>query len=202
MSVLPGLFVVLSGPSGVGKTTVAHALFNLLPNLVPSVSCTTRLPRPGEVDGQDYHFLSNEDFLQKQKEDYFFETVFLHGAWRGTPKEPALRHRDQGKDTLFVIDGQGGLAIQTAYPDNTLTIGLVPKNLEVLSMRLKSRDQDSPGEIQRRLANAQKEISRLEENYEYIVVNDDLPTCVGKVKAIFEQAKERQASRHATKKIL
>lgn len=188
-TMLPGLFIILTGPSGVGKTTVAQALLRRLPDLRASVSCTTRPPRPGEVHGKDYFFVSEGEFLKMREKQEFFESVYLHGAWRGTPKAPALKNRSRGLDTLFVIDGEGRRAIQQAF--DVVDIFLLPPSQEQLLQRLKNRNQDSPDEIRRRFDSALQEMAYAED-YRYKVVNDLLPQCIDEIEKIMTNEKKAQ----------
>jgi len=169
-----GRLVVVSGPSGAGKTTVLRQVFACSPvPLVRSVSATTRAPRPGEVDGQSYFFLDPADFQARRARGEFLECfeVFGEGHWYGTPQSAVAAGLKAGKWVLLEIDVQGAMAVVQRYPD-AITVFLRPPSLEVLEVRLRGRRTESEEAIQRRLAQARAELG-LAGRYGYQVVNEE-----------------------------
>lgn len=181
MSVPRGRLVVLSGPSGVGKTTVGRALLKALPGLAPSVSATTRKPRPGEQDGRDYCFVDEAAF---QAGD-FLEQAQVHGNRYGTPRAPVEALRKEGKDVLLVIDVQGARQVRAKIPEAIL-IFLEPPGWEELARRLKGRGTESPEALERRLEDARTELAEAG-RYDHRVVNDRLEEAVGRIRKILER---------------
>jgi guanylate kinase len=167
-----GTLVVLSAPSGTGKTTLVRRLRDSLPGLAVSVSTTTRPPRTGEVDGVHYHFLSEEVFLQRRAEGAFLEHAEVHGNLYGTLREPVERERAAGRDVLLEIDVEGARQIRAADPDARLVF-ILPPSREELERRLRTRGLDPPDVIARRLENAAREVARAGD-YDHAVVNVDL----------------------------
>lgn len=179
--------LVLSGPSGVGKSTVVDRLIaeSSIP-LVKAISATTRPQRKGEVDGVAYYFLTPGDFAKRKEQDEFLETaeVFSAGYWYGTLKSEIQRAKDAGGWAFLEIDVQGALRVMEIYPD-ALTVFLKPPSIEVCEQRLRQRATDSEETIQRRLKRIQDELA-LADRYCYQVVNDDLDRAVGEIKTIIE----------------
>ncbi|EAQ77415.1 guanylate kinase [Blastopirellula marina] len=168
-----GKLVILSGPSGSGKTTVVRKLLALAePRLKLSVSATTRPPRAGEVDGQDYHFLSTEEFQRRKAAGEFLETfeVFGNGYWYGTPRSEVEDRLPQGISVLLEIDVDGAMEIVKQYPA-AVTIFLSPGSHEELERRLRGRGTEPEETIQRRLAAAKRELAAMHQ-YKYQIVND------------------------------
>jgi len=167
--------IVVSGPSGAGKTTVLRRLYELcqLP-LSPSVSATTRPPRPGEVDGQDYHFLKDEDFQRRRENGDFIECfeVFGRGYWYGTLKDEVQRGLDEGRWVVLEIDVQGAMRVMELY-DEAITVFVTPGSEEELERRLRGRATESERAIQRRLEQAKNEL-KLADRYRHQVVNDHI----------------------------
>jgi guanylate kinase len=164
-----GELFILSSPAGGGKTTLANLLLKEVPNLVKITTCTTRPPRPGEIDGKDYFFLSKEEFKKKIEEGMFLEYAVIHGNYYGTPKDEVLKEINKGNDVLLVIDVQGMRQIKKNFPD-VVTIFLIPPSFEELIKRMKKRG-DSEEEIKKRIETAKKELPAWVE-YDYIVIND------------------------------
>ncbi len=186
----PGRLVVISGPSGVGKTTVVSDLFRRCPlPLVGSVSATTRAPRPGEVDGLDYHFLSPEEFSSRRKRGEFLECfeVFGQGVWYGTLLSEVTPGLRQGKWVVLNIDVQGALAVVARDP-HAITIFIRPSSLAVLEERLRGRGTENESSLQRRLEQARKELA-LADRYQHQVVNDDVGRAAGEICQILQQAR-------------
>jgi len=184
-----GKLVVVSGPSGVGKTTVVKRLLATcrLP-LRPSVSATTRPPRPGEVDGVDYHFFSEEEFRGRRDRGEFLECYEVYGAgwWYGTLASEVAAGLEAGEWVLLAIDVHGAFSVVDRYPD-AITIFLRPSSLEELQRRLRGRQSDDEEAIQRRLEQAKSELA-LAGWYRHQVVNDDLERAVQEICAILDRS--------------
>jgi guanylate kinase len=178
-----GLLVVLSGPSGVGKGTVRRALFQK-PNhdLVYSVSMTTRSPRPGEVDGIDYYFVTKEDFLKRIAENKFLEWAEFVGNYYGTPRDKVDEQLDHGKEVVLEIEVEGALQVRKQMKD-AVFIFLVPPGKPALYERLVSRGTDTMDMIKRRMQKAESEFV-LAHKYDYIVVNDEVNNAADRIMAI------------------
>lgn len=176
--------VILSSPSGGGKTTIAHELLRRRSDVGYSVSCTTRAPRPYEVDGTDYYFLEREDFLFRRDQGEFAEWAEVHGNLYGTLKSEIGRVLGLGHHVILDIDVQGARQIQTVFP-SAVTIFILPPSGQVLLERLQNRKTESPQQLVARLNSALQEL-RAVEAYEYVVVNDDLDRAVQRVNAIID----------------
>lgn len=167
-----GMCIVLSAPSGGGKTTLVKKLFAEFPDsVVQSVTCTTRAPRDGEVDGKDYYFLSKEEFEKKKEAGEFLEWVELFGNFYGTLKNEVVSKQKKGKHVMLVIDTQGALSIRDSLPG--LYIFVAPPSLSVLEERLRGRHSESEEALKRRISIARSEIQKASE-YDYQIINDDL----------------------------
>ena len=186
-----GLMLVLSSPSGAGKTSIARRLLDEDDNLTLSVSATTRAPRPNEVDGRDYHFVDQGRFDMMVAKDEFLEyaTVFNHSY--GTPKADVMAALDRGADVLFDIDWQGTQQVANAARTDLVSVFILPPSREALHQRLVSRAQDSNDVVAARMAKASDEISHYRE-YDYIVVNEDLDLSVASVRAILAAERLRR----------
>lgn len=165
-----GRLFVLSGPAGVGKGTVLRRVFEKLDNIVYSVSCTTRLPRPGEVDGVSYVFIDEGSFKKMVKEGRFLEWANVHGHFYGTRKDIVEDTIRDGKDVLLEIDVQGAAQVKNKMPDAVM-IFIQPPSFEELIRRLKKRGTEGPDELELRISNAKKEMSHAAE-YEHMIIND------------------------------
>jgi len=178
--------VVLSGPSGTGKTTVAQALAKRL-DLAVSTSATTRRPRPGEVDGVDYYFLSDEEFSQRVADGRFVEWAEVFGRRYGTPVEELERAGREGRLLLLEIDVQGGILIKKRFPE-ALAILLLPPDAQALRTRLAKRGTETPEELERRFAKAREEIrlARESRSYDVEVTNDDLRRAITEVVSVIQ----------------
>lgn len=180
----PRQLFIVSGPSGSGKTTVVARLLEEVPDLLFSVSCTTRSPRAGEQNGRDYHFLTREEFEAMVVRDELLEYATVFGQLYGTPRRNLLEAGRQGKDLVLDIDVQGARQVKAKLPD-AVAILLVPPSAEELEQRLRSRAQDTPEVIQRRLNRAREEIEHYH-SYDYLVVNSDVEDTCTTVKAIVQ----------------
>lgn len=176
-----GALVIISAPSGTGKSTVCRRLLQRRKDLRYSVSCTTRTPRPGEKNGRHYHFLSSEEFKRRIQRHEFLEWAMVHGQYYGTPRLPIEEAVRNGQWIMLAIDVQGAAAVRRKLPDCVL-IFLVPPSWEELRSRLAGRRDDADS-IATRLTNARGELAEAK-RYDYIVVNDDLDRAVEQVEDI------------------
>ncbi|MBW8768995.1 MAG: guanylate kinase [Gemmatimonadetes bacterium] len=176
--------IILSAPSGGGKTTIAKTLLSRREDLGYSVSCTTRAPRPTEVPGRDYYFISRAEFLAKREEGAFAESAVVHGNLYGTLRSEVERVLATGKHVVMDIDVQGAVQFMRAFP-HSVTIFILPPTAEVLLERLRARQTESPAQLAARLQSALQELQQVAE-YEYIVVNDDLERAVSSVESIID----------------
>lgn len=179
-----GKSFIISGPSGVGKSTVLHALFEGRDDLYFSVSATTRAPRPGEVDGKDYHFISADEFHAWIDNDEFLEYAEYVSNFYGTPKKYVDEAMAQGKDVILDIELQGALQVCAKRPE-TVRIFIAPPSWEELERRLTSRGTDTPEKIQKRLLRAKVEMNAAKD-YDYFVVNDTVESAVEEMRAIMK----------------
>ena len=189
-----GLMLVLSSPSGAGKTTLAKRLISQNPDLVLSISATTRKPRPGEVDGQDYYFISEEEFHKKVEAGEFYEWAQVFDRFYGTPKAPVEEALEDGRDVVFDIDWQGARALSETADDDMVKVFILPPSLTLLRDRLTKRAQDSDEVIEARMNEAKSEIEHWDE-YDYIVVNDDFSRALEKLSQILHAERLRK-NRH------
>jgi len=185
----PGTLVILSGPSGVGKTTLRKELQKAVPDLRFSVSWTTRLPRPEEKSGQDYRFVSLTRFEKKKNADAFLEWAKVHESYYGTPLLPIQQWLRKGEDVLLDIDIQGARAVKKKLP-RAVAVFVLPPSKQILRRRLLGRQTDSPATIRIRLKNAEKEL-RAVNDFDYAVVNQDLDEAVDSLKTIIRAARFR-----------
>lgn len=176
-----GKVFILSAPSGAGKTTVARKVLEQIPELVRVVTYTTREPRPGEQDGQDYRFISKEEFEAKIKEGFFLEYANVYGNYYGTPKKEIDELLSLGKDVLLIIDVQGAFKVKSLMRE-AVSIFLLPPSLEELKRRIEGRGYVDKN-LEKRLQTAKEEIP-CAKYFDYIVINDFLNNAVEKVKAI------------------
>jgi guanylate kinase len=176
--------IIMSAPSGGGKTTIAKELLRRRSDLGYSVSCTTRAPRPGEIDGKDYYFLTRDEFLRRRQAGDFAESAEVHGNLYGTLRSEISRVLGTGKHVVMDIDVQGARQFLAAFPDS-VTIFILPPTGEVLLDRLRNRKTESPQQLAARLDSALEELRAVEE-YEYVVVNDDLERAVQSVGSILD----------------
>ncbi|RJQ51072.1 MAG: guanylate kinase [Desulfobacteraceae bacterium] len=179
-----GRLFVVSAPSGAGKTTLCRAAREQFPDLLYSVSFTTRLPRPGETDGSDYHFIEREAFEKGIREKRWAEWAVVHGNYYGTCAAFIEGNLQKGKDILMDIDVQGAEQILKRYPE-AVTIFVEPPSLEVLRHRLESRKTDRPDEIDRRMDEARKEMAK-RHLYRHVILNERLEPAVQELAGIIE----------------
>lgn len=197
MNTLPSrpLCIVLSSPSGGGKTTLCSLLLAEFPATVYSVSCTTRPPRRGETEGRHYFFLAEPEFRRRIGEGFFLEYARVHGHWYGTPRRRIEQALLAGRDALLAIDVQGAERIRASIAapaaDRTanllqkafVDIFIAPPSVETLRQRLQARGQDEPGVIRRRLLNAEREMA-CRDRYSHVIINDRLEDAYARLKAI------------------
>jgi guanylate kinase len=176
--------IILSAPSGGGKTTIARALLARRPDLGYSVSCTTRSPRPGEIEGRDYYFMTRADFLAERERDAFAESAVVHGNLYGTLRREVDRVLGQGKHVVMDIDVQGTLQFVRAFPQS-VAIFILPPSADVLLDRLRARKTENAAQLAARLQSALQELQSVD-TYEYVVVNDDLERAVASVGSIID----------------
>ena len=187
-----GLLIILSSPSGAGKSTLSKRLLAWDDSLSFSVSATTRPPRPGEVDGKDYHFLSQEAFKQSVADQGMLEHAHVFGNFYGSPKGPVEAAINQGRDVLFDIDWQGAQQIRnSSLGQHTLSIFILPPSIPELHRRLVSRGQDSDEVISKRMQKSWDEISHWD-GYDFVLVNDDLDRTFDDLKTILTATRMRR----------
>ncbi len=187
-----GLLIILSSPSGAGKSTLAKRLMHWDPTLKFSVSATTRAPRPGEQDGQDYYFRDHAAFAAMVNAGEMLEHAEVFGNFYGTPKAPVEAAMRDGRDTLFDIDWQGGQQIRNStLGKDVVSIFILPPSIGDLESRLRGRGQDSDAVIAGRMAKSQSEISHWAE-YDYVLVNRDLDTAESALKTILMAERMRR----------
>ena len=179
-----GFPVILSAPSGGGKTTIAKLLLARRPDLGYSVSCTTRAPRPSEIPGTDYYFISRAEFIAERERNAFAESAVVHGNLYGTLRREVERVMTAGQCVVMDIDVQGAIQFMRAFPQS-VTIFILPPSAEVLLDRLRARKTESPAQLAARLQSALQELQQVGE-YEYVVVNDDLERAVASVGSIID----------------
>ncbi|MEJ1994051.1 MAG: guanylate kinase [Limibacillus sp.] len=183
--------LVLSSPSGAGKTTISREILKREPAMTLSISATTRQPRPGEVEGKDYFFVTAERFSQMVGEDAFLEHARVFENRYGTPRGPVEAALSEGRDVLFDIDWQGTQQLRESARDDLVSVFILPPSMASLEERLRSRAQDSEEVVQQRMAKAADEMSHWPE-YDYIVVNRDIEESVARVTAILNAERLRR----------
>jgi guanylate kinase len=186
-----GLLLVMSSPSGAGKTTLSRRLLASDPMITMSISVTTRPPRPGEVNGKDYHFIPHEEFARLRDRGDLLEYAEVFGNFYGTPKRPVMEALQAGRDVLFDIDWQGTQQLGAAMEDDLVRIFILPPSAEELRERLIGRAQDSASTVAKRMAKAADEISHWPE-YDYVIVNEDVGTASAEIEAILTAERLRR----------
>ena len=187
-----GLLFVLSSPSGAGKTTITRALLDRDEELTISISVTTRQPRPGEVDGQDYHFITKEEFDRMVEKKELLEHAKVFGNYYGTPLAPVEDALEKSQDIIFDIDWQGTQQLYQRMETDVVRVFLLPPSLDELRRRLTARATDSAEVIAARMERAQAEISHWD-GYDYVVVNDHIDECFARVVQILAAERLRRA---------
>ncbi|MDN5347330.1 MAG: guanylate kinase [Clostridia bacterium] len=179
---VPGLLLVISGPSGAGKGTLCQALREEMPEIVYSISATTRQPRPGEADGKNYYFVDKEKFQEMIAAGAFLEWALVYDNFYGTPRRPVEEALAAGKDIILEIDTQGAAQIKKSFPEGVF-IFILPPSLAELEQRIRKRGTETAEVVARRLQAARAEIAALH-NYDYVIVNDKVEEAVKRLKAI------------------
>ena len=186
-----GLMLVLSSPSGAGKSTITRELLKRDPGISMSVSTTTRPKRPGEVDGKDYFFVGKQEFDRMAKAGEFLEHATVFGNSYGTPKAAVQKLLKAGRDVLFDVDWQGAQKRRPSAPQDVVTVFILPPSIAELERRLYNRAQDSEDVVKNRMAKAAAEMSHWEA-YDYVIVNDDVEASVGRVQAILTAERSKR----------
>lgn len=184
------MVIILSSPSGGGKSSIAAKLLQHDPNIILSVSTTTRTPRPGEIDGVDYFFTDKDEFDKMQMNGDFLECDKIYGNLYGTPKKFVHEQLHSGRDVLFDVNSNGAYKLMEIIPGRTLGIFVMPPNLDVLRERLTKRSQDDHVAIQQRLDLAEIEMSEAK-NYDHIVINDELDRAVEEIIKIIDSRRRK-----------
>ena len=187
-----GLLIVLSSPSGAGKTTISRMLMEADPEITISISATTRPKRPGETDDVDYHFVDDAEFDRMIAAGDFVEWAHVFGYRYGTPKAPVKAALRDGRDILFDIDWQGARQLEPDFGEHLVTIFLLPPSMEELERRLRARGTDAEAVIAERMRRAADEIEHWAE-YQYVLVNHDMDDCLGQVRAIIGAERLKKA---------
>ena len=186
-----GLMLVLSSPSGAGKTSLSRSLLEVEPDIALSVSATTRPRRPGEVEGKHYYFLSPQDFSTYVNKSHFLEYAKVFGYYYGTPATPVKERLTNGQDVLFDIDWQGTQQLKDAARDDLVTVFILPPSKAELERRLLTRAQDTEEVVAMRMSKASDEMSHYPE-YDYIVVNHNLDSSVEAIRNILNAERLRR----------
>ena len=186
-----GLLIVLSSPSGAGKSTISRMLLEADPNITMSISATTRPMRPGEVEDVDYHFVDTKEFERLIHADEFAEWAYVFDHLYGSPKEPIKEALKDGRDTLFDIDWQGTQQLEYAFRTDLVRIFILPPSMKELGRRLHERGTDSDEVIAGRMKRAASEIGHWAE-YDYVLINEDMDRCLEEVKDIIEAERLRR----------
>ena len=194
---MSGNLYVVSAPSGAGKTSLVSALLEINPQIELSVSYTTRPPRPGEIDGKEYHFVSRDEFLSMVKRGEFVESAEVYGNLYGTSQRWISEKITTGNDVLLEIDWQGAAQIRKLFPD-CISIFILPPSLEALEQRLKGRGKDNADVIARRLAAVREDVAHISE-FDYVIINDNLNEALHELNAVALSARltcAKQLSRY------
>jgi guanylate kinase len=189
-----GLLLVMSSPSGAGKTTLSRKLLAADKNITMSVSVTTRSPRPGEIEGKDYFFITKDRFAQMRDRNELLEWAEVFGNFYGTPRKPVEEALGKGRDVLFDIDWQGTQQLAQAMEDDLVRLFILPPSADELQNRLINRAQDSSSVVAKRMAEASREISHWPE-YDYVIVNDEIEEAHRQVMAVLSAERLRRRRR-------
>ncbi len=184
-----GNLFIVSGPSGAGKGTLVKALLDRVPDVWVSISVTTRPPRPGEIDGREYHFLSCDEFDLLVAQDGVLEWAEVHGNRYGTPRSEVERHVRSGKQVILEIDPQGAMQVKRLEPSSVLVFVTAP-SMDELRRRLEARGSETQEQISLRLANAEREL-RFAEQYGHVIINDDVSRAADELAAIIDSYADR-----------
>ena len=197
-----GVLVILSSPSGAGKTSIARALVEENKNFLFSVSATTRKSRPGEVNGREYHFLTVDEFRKKINDGQFLEHAKVFGNLYGTPLQPVLESINNGKDLIFDVDWQGGKQIRSSSLSKfVISIFILPPSIKALQERLMKRAQDSSETVKDRMTKSIGEIMHWKE-YDYVIVNNNFEQTLHEVKSIITSEKLRRVRNSQLEKFI
>ena len=197
-----GVLVILSSPSGAGKTSIARALVEENKNFLFSVSATTRKSRPGEVNGKEYHFLTVDEFREKINDGQFLEHAKVFGNLYGTPLEPVMGSINDGKDLIFDVDWQGGKQIRSSSLSKfVISIFILPPSIKALQERLMKRAQDSSETVKDRMTKSIGEIMHWKE-YDYVIVNSNFEQTLHEVKSIITSEKLRRVRNSQLEKFI
>lgn len=178
-----GLMLVLSSPSGAGKTTLARKLLDEYADVRLSVSATTRTPRPNEVDGVDYHFKSTDEFRAMIDKRLFLEWAHVFDKYYGTPRGDTVARLENGEDVLFDVDWQGADALHDQMPNDVVSVFILPPSIQALESRLAARPGSIPELVARRMEDAKREIMHWR-RYDYVIINDDLEVAYQRLRRI------------------
>jgi len=198
MSAARGTLFIVAAPSGAGKSSIVNAVLADTPGIALSISYTSRAPRPGERHAQHYHFVDKAEFERMVAAGDFFEHALVHGDYKGTARQSVEPQLAAGQDVLLEIDWQGARQVRKLVPE-ALSVFILPPSREALESRMRNRGQDSEATIARRLAAAREEMSHYDE-FDFVIVNEDFPTAVREMQAIFVGSRQRlhvQQERHA-----
>lgn len=187
-----GLLLVLSSPSGAGKTSLSRRLVADHEDLTLSISATTRQPRPGEKDGREYHFVDRAAFDDMVSHGEFLEWAEVHDHCYGSPRAPIMKALVEGHDVMFDIDWQGALSIAQSAPEDAVLVYILPPSMADLRRRLYARAQDEAEVIERRLARSKAEIAKWRE-YDYVIVNDDFDRAYAELAHIYHAERLKRA---------
>ncbi|WP_312699601.1 guanylate kinase [Sedimentibacter sp.] len=190
-----GLLVVISGPSGAGKGTICKRLRELMKDLKVSVSATTRQPRWGEIEGESYFFIDEEEFINRLNNDEFLEYAKVYGNFYGTPKKEVFKQLESGNDVILEIDIQGALQVKKNYPRGVF-IFILPPSITELKNRIEGRGTDSKEVILERMKCVYEELNYAFE-YDYVVLNDEVDAAVEKIMCIIKSEKNRAIRKKA-----
>jgi guanylate kinase len=197
-----GILVILSSPSGAGKTSIARALVEENKSFLFSVSATTRKSRPGEVNGREYHFLTVDEFREKINDGQFLEHAKVFGNLYGTPLEPVMESINNGKDLIFDVDWQGGKQIRSSSLSKfVISIFILPPSIKALQERLMKRAQDSSETVKDRMTKSIGEIMHWKE-YDYVIVNNNFEQTLHEVKSIITSEKLRRVRNSQLEKFI
>lgn len=190
-----GLMLVISSPSGAGKTTLARKLMAEFPDVVLSVSATTREPRPNETDGVDYHFKSEDGFRAMIAKREFLEWAKVFDRYYGTPRADTVAQLEAGNDVLFDVDWQGADALHDQMPNDCVSVFVLPPSIEALEKRLSARPGSTPELVDRRMRDAKAEILHWR-RYDYCIVNDDLEDAYAKLRRVLLVERTKRLREH------